>query len=215
MDQDEASRIAGMANEMGCNIPFPITFREFIDKRYHSKNIKGFLIDNVEYLIQSMTTVPVLGISISNTQEPFLDATSGKKQAVLCVIEDADNRVLMLDRRTEPLGYGFPGGKVDVVKINETIQDEPVVDAVNRECREETGIDLGVGVGDFIGTVLSASGGYQCHVFYKKLSALSSPPSSVKISLDEHKGYIWTNHPESLPLAGNTIEVINLWRLKR
>lgn len=46
-------------------IPLPITYDEFINKKYHSKNINGFLIDNVDNLLEYMSNVPINTITIT------------------------------------------------------------------------------------------------------------------------------------------------------
>ena len=45
--------------------------------------------------------------------------------------------VLAAHRRTPPVGWEFPGGKVE--------DGESEVDALVRECREELGVDIAVG----------------------------------------------------------------------
>ncbi len=62
----EASRICNAAEQMGLKIPQPITYDEFINKRYHGRGIKGFLIDNVDLLLQVLSPgVPIAGISLT------------------------------------------------------------------------------------------------------------------------------------------------------
>jgi len=65
MNQKEASRIASIAQEQKKNIPFPITYSEFKNNEYYPKGIKGFLIDNADYFLQSMTSVPILAMTAS------------------------------------------------------------------------------------------------------------------------------------------------------
>jgi len=62
---NECSRIQFKAGEMGLNIPFPASYDEFINGNYYSKGIRGFLIDNVDMLLQHMTNVPVNAITIT------------------------------------------------------------------------------------------------------------------------------------------------------
>jgi hypothetical protein len=62
---EECSRIAAIAKEAERIILFPISYDEYIQKKYFGKNIRGFLIDNVEELIQHMSTVPILGITMT------------------------------------------------------------------------------------------------------------------------------------------------------
>jgi hypothetical protein len=62
---DEASRISAQARSMGLDIPLPISYREFIAREYSSTNIKGFLIDNADLLIQVISRVPVTAITMT------------------------------------------------------------------------------------------------------------------------------------------------------
>jgi hypothetical protein len=61
----EAGRIQQRANELGLDIVLPITYREFVERDYNGRGVKGFLIDNIEHLAQSMTVVPVNAITLS------------------------------------------------------------------------------------------------------------------------------------------------------
>ena len=61
---DEANRIQFEAKDMGLDIPLPITYAEFIEKRYSGKNISGFLIDNLEMFLQHLSNVPVNAITM-------------------------------------------------------------------------------------------------------------------------------------------------------
>ena len=64
MTREEVQRVSQKATEMGYNIPFPITFGEFLGYNYSSRNIKHFLIDNADYLLQMLTAVPIEGITL-------------------------------------------------------------------------------------------------------------------------------------------------------
>jgi hypothetical protein len=68
LNMDEASRIQFQSQEMGLKIPFPITFDEFKSHQYYGRGIKGFLIDNADMLLKSMSSVPVLAITMSNPE---------------------------------------------------------------------------------------------------------------------------------------------------
>jgi ADP-ribose pyrophosphatase YjhB (NUDIX family) len=57
----------------------------------------------------------------------------GPKLAVDCLIL-VDGRVLLIHRRNPPTGWALPGG---FVEYGETVED-----AVRREMKEETGLDL-------------------------------------------------------------------------
>lgn len=63
-NQLEASRIQDEAQKLGLDIPFPITYREFIRHEYRGQNINGFLIDNLEYLLQYLSVVPINAVTM-------------------------------------------------------------------------------------------------------------------------------------------------------
>lgn len=67
-DQAEARRIAGEAERLGLDIPFPLTFSEFRNHDYYGKGIKGFAIDNVDMFVQSMTHVPVRAVTLTGEE---------------------------------------------------------------------------------------------------------------------------------------------------
>lgn len=64
MDDKEVERISSFANELGLDIPFPITFNEFKNSFYYGKHIKGFLIDNADMLLKTLTRVPIKAITM-------------------------------------------------------------------------------------------------------------------------------------------------------
>jgi len=61
--------VADQANKMNVNIPFPLTYDEFLNGQYNESGINGVLIDNAEMLIQHMSKVPVKAVSISIDDE--------------------------------------------------------------------------------------------------------------------------------------------------
>lgn len=60
----ECDRILIEAKSMKLKIPPPITYDEFISKRYVGKHIFGFLIDNADSLLQYMTPLAIEAISL-------------------------------------------------------------------------------------------------------------------------------------------------------
>ena len=64
--KQECTRIALSARQLGLDIPFPITFHEFINGQFnYGGGIKGFLIDRADYLLQTLAReVPIEAISI-------------------------------------------------------------------------------------------------------------------------------------------------------
>lgn len=66
--QDEAHNIVHLANNMGLKIPFPISYREFLNEQYYAKGIKSFLIDNADGLLQFIAkNVRIEAITLTKT----------------------------------------------------------------------------------------------------------------------------------------------------
>jgi len=61
----EADRIHQEARDLGFSIPLPITYDEFIKRKYNGKGIKAFLIDNVELLLDTISTIPINAITMN------------------------------------------------------------------------------------------------------------------------------------------------------
>lgn len=62
---NECSRINSIAIHYKFNIPFPISYTEFKEHKYYGRNIKGFLIDNIELFAQSFTNIPINTIALT------------------------------------------------------------------------------------------------------------------------------------------------------
>lgn len=63
-NRKEALRIVNLADSMGLHILFPITYGEFINSRY-STQINGLLIDNVDRLLNYISSVPITTVTLS------------------------------------------------------------------------------------------------------------------------------------------------------
>lgn len=61
----EADRIRNRARTLGLDISYPITYREFLDGSYNLIGSKSLLIDNVESLLQSISSVPIKAITLT------------------------------------------------------------------------------------------------------------------------------------------------------
>jgi hypothetical protein len=47
------------------SIPEPFTFNDFLEKKYRGRrDIKGFLIDNLDLLFEVMTPIPILAVTL-------------------------------------------------------------------------------------------------------------------------------------------------------
>ena len=62
---DEAHRIRSIAKENKLDIRLPLTYDEFLKGEYYGTGVSGFLIDNVEMLLQSITNVPINAITLN------------------------------------------------------------------------------------------------------------------------------------------------------
>ena len=69
------SSIEESARAMDLKIPQPITYDEFINKKYEGKTIKGFLIDDADYLLKTMTSVEIDVITMTITEDDDLLTT--------------------------------------------------------------------------------------------------------------------------------------------
>lgn len=62
----DATRIQLYAKELGYDIPLPLSYDEFINKKYNGNGITGFLIDNVDMLLKRMSgNVPINAITLN------------------------------------------------------------------------------------------------------------------------------------------------------
>lgn len=59
-DRQRVRQVQRRAEELGLDIPFPLTFAEFTGHHFYGKGIGGFVIDDVQELIQYLAgEVPV------------------------------------------------------------------------------------------------------------------------------------------------------------
>ena len=58
-DRKEVERIFQVALDRGLDIKFPLTFEEFVNKRYYGKGIGEFMIDEVDQLLEYIARVPI------------------------------------------------------------------------------------------------------------------------------------------------------------
>lgn len=65
-----ASAIQDQAGEMGLDIPFPLTYTEFIEGKYYGAGVRKIYIDDAEALLEKMAHgVELEAITISDTEE--------------------------------------------------------------------------------------------------------------------------------------------------
>lgn len=69
-DRRRARQIAEHARKMGLTIPFPITAGEWHRNAYYRPGVSGLLFDDLDRIIQGMTTVPVLAATWTAEEQP-------------------------------------------------------------------------------------------------------------------------------------------------
>lgn len=63
-DKKEVKNVIMLARHLNLSIPYPITHDEFLEGGYSGKKIKGFLIDDADRLLDSITTIKIQTISM-------------------------------------------------------------------------------------------------------------------------------------------------------
>ncbi len=115
-----------------------------------------------------------------------------KFKVVSCFIE-VNGEILLLKRQTykpQPNTYGLPAGKVE--------KGETIKQAMLREVKEETGIDLKNEKYEFYKIKYVSQEKLQ-FMFYSYFCRLNYKPV-VKINPDEHQLYIWIKPKDALEL---------------
>jgi hypothetical protein len=67
--KQEANRIFKQATNMELYIPFPITVTEFIEGKFHGREIESFCIDNIETLLHRLARGVKITCITANTKE--------------------------------------------------------------------------------------------------------------------------------------------------
>jgi len=69
-DYRKADEVFKIAKDMGYSIPYPISFFDFIHKKFNGCGISAFVIDDVDSLLQYVAgCVPVLAFSVTTGEE--------------------------------------------------------------------------------------------------------------------------------------------------
>lgn len=120
------------------------------------------------------------------------DNFNPKFEIVSCLIE-FEGKILLLKRQTykpQPNKYSLPAGKVE---CNENIKE-----AIIREVKEETSIDLTYENVEFYKTKYVDYDDYQ-FIYHSFHCTLNNNPN-VKINKNEHQLYIWETPEKSLKI---------------
>lgn len=66
-DENTRAGIMRSAASKKLKIPEPMTYSEFSRKGYYGvRDVKGFLIDDVDVFVQTLTRVPITGLTLCN-----------------------------------------------------------------------------------------------------------------------------------------------------
>ena len=109
-----------------------------------------------------------------------------------CYVEH-DGEFVLLHRqpyKTHGNKFGLPAGKVD--------PGETIHQAMSREIREETGLDISEENLQYIDSILVRNEGHDFgyHMFATNLSV----KPEIRINPNEHQGYIWASPREALEM---------------
>lgn len=58
--------LAKMAKSKNYTINFPLSYDEFVTKKYYAKGVKRIYIDNVDLLLEYMSSVQISAITLTN-----------------------------------------------------------------------------------------------------------------------------------------------------
>lgn len=115
-----------------------------------------------------------------------------KADIVACFVQH-EGKFILLHRsphKTHGGKFGLPAGKVDA---GETIEQ-----AVKREIKEETGLDIANEHIAYVSSVFVRNDGYDFH-YHAFETHLPTKPN-IHISPNEHQGYMWVTPEEALKM---------------
>ena len=69
MNRSECMRVQRRASDLGLAVPMPMTHLDFLEGHRGGHRTKGLLIDNAEVLLQKMTHISVVAISINKKEQ--------------------------------------------------------------------------------------------------------------------------------------------------
>lgn len=73
--------IASMAHDMNLVISFPLTYQEFLEKKYYGKFIHSFCIDDIDLFLQSLTNVPIEMVTFTGGIKRMSASSVSKKSS--------------------------------------------------------------------------------------------------------------------------------------
>lgn len=74
---ETAYEIRERARKMGLIIPFPLSYKEFVDKKYYSRAVEKFYIDDIEALLYYIApAVKIEAITICHDSHEWIERSS-------------------------------------------------------------------------------------------------------------------------------------------
>ena len=127
----------------------------------------------------------------------YLEPTSQFKPCieVVTVYIEYNGQILLLHRqnnKSQGNKWGIPGGKVE--------KNETPLQAVIRETKEETGIDISSQIIETLKTVYIEYNEKSHFVYHAFRTQLQGDPGAVRINFDEHKGFTWVKPADALKM---------------
>lgn len=117
------------------------------------------------------------------------------KVEIAAIYIEYNDQILILHRqnnKSEGDKWGIPGGKVD--------KNETPLQAIIRETKEETGLDISKQSIETLKTVYIEYDEKNHFVYHAFRTQLQGKPGDVKINFDEHKGFTWVKPADALKM---------------
>lgn len=114
---------------------------------------------------------------------------------VATIYLEYQGQILLMHRqnnKSQGNRWGIPGGKVE--------KNETPLQAVIRETKEETGIDISNQTIETLKTVYVEYSEKNHFVYHTFRTQLQSDPGAVKINFNEHKGFTWVTPTDALKM---------------
>lgn len=109
-----------------------------------------------------------------------------------CFVQHGGKFILLQRQanKTDGNTFGLPAGKVNA--------GETIFQAIKREIKEETGLDIQEGQLEHISSVFVRNAGHDIY-FHGFATNLSIKPE-IQLSANEHQGYMWVTPQEALTM---------------